>query len=224
MDKEPGRAAPAGKREAVHYSEALAQEICARVSEGESQHELAREEGMPARRTFRDWAQRYPAFGEQLDRAKAAAQVAAWTKSRIAEDAKRWRVSLRATRRGGQPTTLNEAVAEEVLDRIAGGETVLSIGAEPDMPSAATIYKWARQNEAFAKAYVRAKAIAADLMFDMIYDIALEASEETVQADALRIRALRAHAAQIAPRRYGQWLLDRAPPDPFAAPPPPLVI
>ena len=224
MDKEPGREAPAGKREAVRYSEALGAEICARVAEGESQHELAREEGMPARRTFRDWAQRYPAFGEQLDRAKMAAQVTAWTKSRIAEDAKRWRVVLRTTRRGGQATALNAEVAEEVLDRIACGETVLSIGADADMPSAATIYKWARQNEAFAKGYARAKAIAADLMFDLIYDIAIEASEETVQADALRIRALRAHAAQIAPRKYGQWLLDRAPPDPFAPPPPPLVL
>ncbi len=63
--------ARAGARAPVRYSEALGREICARIAAGASQHQLAREPGMPSRRTFRDWALREPGFARGLALAKA---------------------------------------------------------------------------------------------------------------------------------------------------------
>ncbi len=66
---EPARGA-GGKAASVRYSAELGREICARVAAGESQHALAREPGMPSRRTFRDWALREPEFGAAFEAAK----------------------------------------------------------------------------------------------------------------------------------------------------------
>ena len=65
---EPARGA-GGKAACVRYTPELGREICARVAAGESQHALAREPGMPSRRTFRDWALREPEFGAAFEAA-----------------------------------------------------------------------------------------------------------------------------------------------------------
>ena len=70
----PARGA-GGKAACVRYTPELGREICARVAAGESQHALAREPGMPSRRTFRDWALREPEFGAAFEAAKLAGRA-----------------------------------------------------------------------------------------------------------------------------------------------------
>jgi transposase-like protein len=59
---------PAGRP--TDYTEALAEEICLRLAEGESLVSICREEGMPGRATVFRWLQKYEAFRNQYARAK----------------------------------------------------------------------------------------------------------------------------------------------------------
>lgn len=196
-------------RAPVRFSVELGREICARIAAGESEHALARRPGMPCRRTFRDWALRDPAFAGQLMQAKQIARDAALRRDRQVEAAKVWRRSLRrqVDRRGGQDTTYSEAMAEAICARVAAGESVLAIGADPAMPCAGTIYRWLRQQEGFREMYGDAKAAGADLLFDAALEIALEATEASVRSDALRIATLKWWVAMVSPRKYGPMRL-----------------
>ncbi|MCI3135032.1 hypothetical protein [Phenylobacterium aquaticum] len=202
-------------RTPVRYSVELGHEICARIAAGESEHTLARAPGMPCRRTFRDWAQRDPIFAAHLMRAKLTARDAALRRDREVEAAKVWRRSLRrkVDRRGGQPTTYSEAMAEAVCARVAAGGSVVAIGADPAMPCARTISRWLRQQEAFREMYEDAKAAGADLLFDTALEIAMEATEVTVKADSLRGATLKWWIAMVNPPKYGPLRLAPAPED-----------
>ena len=59
---------PAGRP--TDYTEALAEEICLRLAEGESLVSICREEGMPRRATVFRWLQKYEAFRNQYACAK----------------------------------------------------------------------------------------------------------------------------------------------------------
>ena len=71
------------------------------------------------------------------------------------------------------------------------------------MPCCVTIYNWARRNDDFREMYLRAKEMAADLLFDLSREIAMEATEASVRSDRLRIETLRWHTAMLAPKKYG---------------------
>jgi len=201
----PGRA---GARTPVRYSVELGRAICARIAAGESQHELARQPGMPSRRTFRDWALREPEFAVAYEAAKDEARARQVALDRQADlkpgGGRIWRRMLtRAGRRGGSVSIYTPELGEAICARIAGGESVLAIGDDPAMPCTVSIYNWARRNDEFRRMYLAAKDIAADLMFDLAREIALEATEASVRSDALRIRTLRWQSAVLAPKKYG---------------------
>jgi hypothetical protein len=193
-----------GARSAVRYSPELGRAICARIAAGESQKALAGEPGMPSAWTMRDWARRIPEFAEAFEAARQASAARRLAQDRRIDEARGWRRMLkRAGRRGGSVSIRTPALDEAICGRIAAGETVISIGADPQMPCAATICAWVRRDEDFRAMYAAAKAAAADLLFDLALEIALESSEETVRADRLRIATLRWHAAMLAPKKYG---------------------
>jgi hypothetical protein len=201
----------AGVRASVRYSPELGREICARVAAGESQHALAREPGMPSRRTFRDWALREPEFGAAFEAAKLegrARQIAADREADLRPGSgKIWRRMLAQAsprrRRGGSVSILTPELAEEICLRIAGGETVLALSADPDMPCAGSIYGWARRDDEFREMYLRAKELASDLFFDLAHEVAMEATEDSVRGDRLRVQVLRWRLAAMEPKKYG---------------------
>ncbi|MCX7587332.1 hypothetical protein [Phenylobacterium sp. 58.2.17] len=207
---EPARGA-GGKAACVRYTPELGREICARVAAGESQHALAREPGMPSRRTFRDWALREPEFGAAFEAAKLEGrrrQIAADREADLAPGRGRlWRRMMAQAspkrRRGGSVSILTPQLAEDICLRIAGGETVLALSADPDMPCAGSIYGWARREDWFREMYVRAKEIAADVHFDLAYEVAMEATEDSVRGDRLRVQVLRWRLALSEPKKYG---------------------
>lgn len=49
-------------------------------------------------------------------------------------------------------------LARVICQRLAAGETVRAICAEPGLPSRATVHRWVRESAAFARIYTRAKA------------------------------------------------------------------
>ena len=180
--------ARAGVRAAVRYSPELGREICRRLAAGESQHALARE----------------PDFGAAYEAAKLAGRMRQLALDRRADQPRMWRKMLtRKGRRGGSVSPYTPELGEAICLRIAGGESVLAIGADPAMPCCVTIYNWARRNDDFREMYLRAKEMAADLLFDLSREIAMEATEASVRSDRLRIETLRWHTAMLAPKKYG---------------------
>lgn len=159
---------------------------------------------MPSRRTFGDWARRDPAFGQALAAAKAVARRGRLARDRTVDEGRGWRRMLsRAGQRGGSVSILTPELTEAICARIAGGESVLAIGADPAMPGAVSIHGWVRRDEAFREAYLAAKDVGADLLFDAAREIALECSEATVRSDRLRVQTLHRQVALLSPKKYG---------------------
>ncbi len=111
-------------------------------------------------------------------------------------------------KRIGRPSTYRPERVAPILDRIAAGETLSKICAEPGQPNLWTVYEWLRQDESFARAYARAQDSRADTLADQIADLADEAmratTPEEIQAYKLRVDARKWCAAKLKPRRYGE--------------------
>ena len=97
----------------------------------------------------------------------------------------------------------DEALATEILARMAAGDTLQTICSEPGMPASATVRYWAVIDEpaGFAARYAGARELQAGALFDK----ALATSEEKGDAQLLRLRVdtLKWAAAKLHPRIYG---------------------
>ena len=193
------------RRPQVRYSPELGKLICEKIAGGQSEASLGREPGMPSVQAIYKWRDREPGFGEAYEAARAQARRDRRAQDRAEDEDRRWRRALRPRQEGrlGRVSIYTDELGGTILRRIAGGETVLSIGADAEMPCAATIYHWVRADDGFHDAYLRAKAVAADIFADAMLEIALESTETTARADALRIKTLRWTAAMLAPKKYG---------------------
>jgi len=201
MSPPPARA---GVRASVRYSPELGAEICARIAAGESEAAVARRAGMPSVRSIHVWRAREPEFGAAYDVARRTARQWRLAGEQVADQGRRWRAALRPRDpRGGSVSMLTPELSEVICARIAAGESVMAIGADPQMPCAPSIYGWARRNPAFREAYLAAKDIGTDILFDAAWEIALESTEATVRSDRLRVETLRWCVATRAPKKYG---------------------
>jgi hypothetical protein len=57
----------------------------------------------------------------------------------------------------GRPTSYNEIVAAEIIERLANGETMLAICKLQHMPSYSTVYDWAKNSPGFADTIATAR-------------------------------------------------------------------
>lgn len=191
---------PAGGAAAwVRYSEELGAEICARVAAGESVAAICRDEGMPHRTSVRDWALKEPEFGVAMRAAMRQAQLALRR-----ADVERF---ARARDNRGRWSTYTPEMGEAICRRIADGETVVSIAADPEMPCAGTIFYWARRIPEFGDAYAEARQMAADWLADEAREVALATTPEWVWADRLKFDTIRWLTARLAPRKYVERLV-----------------
>lgn len=111
-----------------------------------------------------------------------------------------------------RPTIYTDALAEQICNRIANGESLHSICADSAMPSRTTVLLWLRSGErpAFLNQYLDAKDAKADYLADEILEIAdgcqgAERSTE-IQAAKLRIEARQWFAKVSAPKKYSDRL------------------
>lgn len=120
------------------------------------------------------------------------------------------RVPPKKPARKGRPTIYTEAVAQEICERIAGGESLRNICAGPRMPNQSTVLRWlfkvdeSEELTAFLRAYRLARDCQAELIADEIIDIADEATDrDTAAAAQVRIAARKWIAAKLLPKKYG---------------------
>jgi hypothetical protein len=190
----------------VRYSEDLAGRIVARVTAGESVPKVCREPGMPHADTVYEWARKEPRFGRALAVAHQTARRAAVRAQRKAAAAK-W---ARGRDPRGRWSTYTPELASEICWRIIEGRTLNAIGADPEMPCAGTILRWVKEVPGFEDAYVQAKAMQADVIFEECRDEAQAATPGTVWVARLRVETNFRMASKMAPRKYCERVVAEA--------------
>jgi hypothetical protein len=112
------------------------------------------------------------------------------------------------------------------------GESLRSICAGDDMPSAAVVFKWLASDKhpEFVEQYTRAREMQADTLFDDLLEIADDGSNdwmkrnaeenpgwvangEHIQRSRLRIDARKWMASKLRPKKYGEKLELAGDPD-----------
>lgn len=99
----------------------------------------------------------------------------------------------------------SQAIADEVCERIATGESLRKVCDSPHMPSASTICKWLGQNAEFQKQYAHAREIQADSFADEIVEISDDVTEDA-NSRRVRVDSRKWIAAKLRPKRYGDKL------------------
>jgi hypothetical protein len=101
----------------------------------------------------------------------------------------------------GRPTIYTQAIADEICERLAHGETLRKMVLDEHMPPAGTIYRWLDSNESFRDQYARARVRQADYYAEMIIDESFGAHDASI--GRLRMDALKWASSKIAPKKYG---------------------
>lgn len=131
----------------------------------------------------------------------------------------------------GRPSSFSWGVANEILDRIAMGESLRRICMEDTMPDQVTVYRWLRTTQdehhdwadEFRKQYAQAREYQADTFADEMNDIADDGSNdwmeqhdkdgnfigfkvngEHIQRSKLRIDTRKWQASKLKPKKYGE--------------------
>ena len=92
--------------------------------------------------------------------------------------------------------------ADAICQALAEGKALTKICKQDGMPSYMTVYKWKRENPAFAEDFAHAREDQADTYFDEVMEIAddksLEPHDRRVRIDT-RLKV----AARLKPKKYG---------------------
>jgi len=108
----------------------------------------------------------------------------------------------------GRPSIYSEELAEDILERLGNGESMVQICASEDMPGLRTVMRWANENEDFGTGYARAREAQAEVMDDKILQAAKTATDDP-QAARVQIEAYKWRAAKLAPKKYGDAMLHK---------------
>ena len=106
-----------------------------------------------------------------------------------------------AKRKQGRPTIYTQAIADEICERLAHGETLRKMVLDEHMPASSAIYRWLDNNESFKEQYAQARVRQADYYAEMIIDESFGAHDASI--GRLRMDALKWASSKIAPKKYG---------------------
>ncbi|MBI1200308.1 MAG: hypothetical protein GC203_20810 [Phenylobacterium sp.] len=172
-----------GPANAVRFSAVVARRVCARLEAGETLRAICRDAAMPNRSSVQAWARTLPAFAEAMGRARRAAG---------------WHGE------GGRKPRWCPHLAAEVCSRIADGQTMSAICADPDMPSLSLVHKWRSARPEFAADLELARQAQAERMCDLGWEIAQRITPKDAYATHVKLSQLRWTAAALAPARFGR--------------------
>jgi hypothetical protein len=125
-------------------------------------------------------------------------------------------------------TVYTAELAETICARLAQGESLRKICGHESMPDKATVLRWLAKDKhaAFRDRYALARELQADLLADEILEIADDSSKdmklvevdegppvkivnhEHIQRSRLRVDVRKWYASKVAPKKYGDWLLN----------------
>lgn len=120
----------------------------------------------------------------------------------------------------GRPSKKTPPVMDEIIERLADGESLRAITALDHMPVKTTVINWLNADRDFLVRYARAREAQADAIFDECLDIAddstgdvsvddkgkLVFNGEVVQRARLRVDTRLKLAGKLRPEKYGDRL------------------
>jgi hypothetical protein len=119
-----------------------------------------------------------------------------------------------AKRKQGAPSTYRVELGQEIVTRLANGQSLHSICKLEHMPHISTIYDWIAKEPSFAEHYGRAREHAAHTLFDQMIDIADDSSNDLLEDGSannaaiararLQIETRARVAGKLAPKVYGE--------------------
>lgn len=121
----------------------------------------------------------------------------------------------------GRPTIFTQDVADQICERLMHGETLRQIVRDEAMPCRRSVHNWLATNQTFMHQYAQAKEHQADTIFDEMFDIADDGTNdwmlrsqgeddievvnhENIQRSRLRIDTRKWALARMAPKKYGE--------------------
>lgn len=126
-----------------------------------------------------------------------------------------------------RPSDFSPELATEICRRIAEGASLRKVCQADDMPDKATVLRWLaiRVNTEFRDQYARARELWADGLFDETLEIADDATNdvkivetgdmaievvnhENIQRSRLRVDTRKWAAARLAPKKYGDRIVN----------------
>jgi hypothetical protein len=81
----------------------------------------------------------------------------------------------------GRPTLRTNELEDDILSRIACGESLRKICDEDGMPNISTVIRWLAADEDFARRYARAREMQAEILADEMLDIADDDSSDRIE-------------------------------------------
>lgn len=137
--------------------------ILKRVEDGETIRDITFDARMPAYCTVYQWLKMHPQFAAQYRAIRArqsemyvsrvadrAAAKAFWPAHMAKVEGRRWW-------RRGKPSSYTRAVGKAICARLRKGQTMMSINADPAMPSARVVYRWMRTQAEFRDMVIEAR-------------------------------------------------------------------
>jgi hypothetical protein len=140
-----------------------------------------------------------------------------------------WKQAATPARKRGQQTRYEPALADEILDRLAAGESLRAICADPNMPSHVTVLRWVKDNpgvdengaNGFADQYARVRAATYELMADDVIaigdsDILINGLPDNalVQRNRLMCDNRKWLLSKLLPRQFGDKVTQELTGDP----------
>lgn len=95
---------------------------------------------------------------------------------------------------------------QDILYRMMNGQALTTICAKEDEPDYSVFINWTAHDPEWFKEYARARQIQADYFADHI--VAIADTETDQQRSRNRMDARRWHASKIAPRKYGERIMN----------------
>lgn len=105
----------------------------------------------------------------------------------------------------GRPSDYLPEVADDVCALIADGESLRTVCKRPGMPNTTKVMRWLREYPDFREQYAKAMESRADAVFEELFDIADDVTEEpsAVAKARLRIDTRKWALARMSPKKYG---------------------
>ncbi|MBK5014435.1 ubiquitin carboxyl-hydrolase [Pantoea sp. S62] len=112
---------------------------------------------------------------------------------------------MATNKKTGRPSDYLPEVAADICSLLADGESLRKVCERPGMPNKATVFRWLAQHNEFRDQYAKATETRADAIFEEMFEIADDATEESaaVAKARLRIDTRKWALARMNPKKYG---------------------
>lgn len=150
----------------------------------------------------------HPEFAAMYERVRRHLAEGKIQNRRLKHVSDAWRVpheiklGLRRHWVSGRKSTYEQAWGAAFCARVAAGESVMEITADPAMPTVKAVYGWLKRHEEFMDMYLEAKAEQKRWLEFNIDMIVMEATPATFKAAKAEVARLEGRIGRLTPKTY----------------------